>query len=128
MYVGEFVFEANNADLIVTIRNGDNHLYLGYAAQYQQYFQHPFRLRHTVVSVGDFNGDHRLDVVISSFYTSIIGVFLDFGNARFASQITFPAGSPPSVITLGDFNDDGRPDLAMLLNGSADVGIFLNTC
>lgn len=78
--------------------------------------------------VADFNGDDRLDVVISSFYTSIIGVFLGFGNGSFASQITFPAGSSPPGIVLGDFNGDGRPDLAMLLNGSADVGIFLNTC
>ncbi|CAF1552120.1 unnamed protein product, partial [Adineta ricciae] len=80
------------------------------------------------ITVGDFNDDLWLDVVVSNSGTNTIGIFLNYGNGTFKEQMTFPTGdnSMPLSVTLGDFNNDTYLDIAVTNYNTHNIGIFLN--
>ncbi len=61
-------------------------------------------------AVGDFNNDHHLDLVVANSGADNIGILLGFGNATFASQMTYSTGleSHPYSVAVGDFNNDSQ--------------------
>jgi hypothetical protein len=67
------------------------------------------------IVLGDFNGDHNLDVAAGSGNTLLLGN----GDGTFQSPIALGAGGPG--IATGDLNGDGRPDLAV-----GGVSVLLN--
>jgi hypothetical protein len=79
------------------------------------------------ISVGDFDNDNRLDIVVGNYGTGNIGVFLGYGNSSFSSQTIYSTGtgSNPSSVAVGDLNDDGHPDIAVANYGTSNVGIFI---
>src|SRR5437868_6174141 len=60
---------------------------------------------------GDVNGDGRIDVVTANDPDQI-SVVLNVGNGKFATPMTFTAGSDVRGMVLRDFNGDGVLDLA----------------
>ena len=86
----------------------------------------------TQVAVGDFNGDHVLDLVASSsdfnsstFSNGKLLVYLGIGNGTFNSAPVANAfQNVPQFIVTRDFNRDGRLDLAVadFDAGSNDAG------
>jgi hypothetical protein len=83
------------------------------------------------LSMGDFNGDGRPDLVVSNNNDGTVSVLLNTMPAgastpTFAAQQTFATGSIPQRVAVGDFNGDGRPDLAVGLGNTA-VAVMLNT-
>ncbi len=88
------------------------------------------------VTVGDFNGDGKPDLVVTNDYGSFrngtVSVLLNTTPAgattpSFAPQQTFATGSRPFAAVLGDFNGDGKPDLAVANYKSNTVSALLNT-
>ena len=77
------------------------------------------------VITGDFNGDGKLDIVVSNGGSSSISVFLGIGNGSFRSRRDFVLGSQPQALTSGDFNGDGKLDLAVVSGPSNSVLILL---
>jgi hypothetical protein len=77
------------------------------------------------IAVGDFNGDHINDVVISHRSTNTISVLFGKGGGAFADPIEILAGSQPIAVAAADFNGDHHLDLAVLNAGTHDVSIFL---
>ena len=79
------------------------------------------------VAVGDFNNDHRLDIVVANHYTNNVGIFFGFGNGTFESQITYSmiSESHPESITVGDFNNDTQLDIVAANYGDNTIGLLL---
>ncbi|NJL49375.1 MAG: DUF4347 domain-containing protein [Leptolyngbyaceae cyanobacterium SM2_5_2] len=69
------------------------------------------------ITSGDFNGDNKLDLIVSTFDSVFLGaselLFLSGnGDGTFANSISFNSGlSSVKTITSGDFNQDGKLDL-----------------
>jgi hypothetical protein len=84
------------------------------------------------VSVGDFNGDGRLDLAVANYNSNTVSIFLNTtspgaGTPTFSAKIDFPAGERPIAISIGDFNGDGKPDIAVANYKSNTISVFLNT-
>jgi hypothetical protein len=83
-----------------------------------------------VVMVGDFNGDHKLDLVTveESGYCHCISVLLGNGNGTFQEPAinTLPP-APPVALGLGDFNHDGKLDVISvgLFGGLNEIDVLL---
>ncbi len=81
-----------------------------------------------VVMVGDFNGDHKFDLVTveESGYCHCVSVFLGNGDGTFQQPpINMLPPTPPVAIGIGDFNRDGKLDLVSVGQfgspGQADI-------
>ncbi|MEH2395881.1 FG-GAP-like repeat-containing protein [Nostoc sp.] len=64
------------------------------------------------VTVGDFNGDGKLDLATANIDSGNVSVLLGDGTGGFDSNTNFTVDSSPRSVTVGDFNGDGKLDLA----------------
>jgi hypothetical protein len=71
------------------------------------------------VTVGDFNGDGRLDLATANEGGNSVSILLAQGDGTFSEAQVFGTGLFPNSITMGDFNGDGQPDLATANGGGA---------
>jgi hypothetical protein len=62
-------------------------------------------------AVTDFDGDGRLDVVVTDFATTTPRWLRNIGGGHFATAQLLPAAYGVLSIGTGDFNGDGRPDV-----------------
>jgi hypothetical protein len=74
-------------------------------------------------TVGDFNGDGKLDLVVGNENEDVT-IVLGNGDGTFAAPNLVVSGHMPSAIAVGDFNGDGVLDLAVA-NDDGTVGILL---
>ena len=79
------------------------------------------------LAIGDFNNDSRLDLAISKYLASEIGVFLGHVSAGLVAIKTYSTGigSQPHAVAIDDFHDDGRADIILANYGTNNVGILL---
>jgi uncharacterized repeat protein (TIGR01451 family) len=80
----------------------------------------------TILSVGDFNGDKKADLVLSSVDPNTesvtVEVLLGKGDGTFQSAKQIPASDLNApAFTVGDFNNDGELDLAVAISGGVQV-------
>jgi FG-GAP-like repeat len=64
------------------------------------------------MSAVDVNGDHKIDLVLTSFSSSI-EVLLGNGDGTFNSPISGPSSTYTYQPVFGDFNQDGKLDIAV---------------
>jgi uncharacterized repeat protein (TIGR01451 family) len=76
------------------------------------------------VSVGDVNGDGKLDIIAVNSGANNVSIELGAGDGTFTPSGTFSAGTSPDAADIGDFDRDGKLDLAIANNGSNDVSIL----
>ena len=72
------------------------------------------------ISIADFNGDNRPDIVSANF--SSVSVLLGEGDGKFHSATNYFVGGHNAA--AGDFNQDGMPDLVLDLGSR--IGLFWN--
>ncbi|CAM4827581.1 unnamed protein product [Rotaria magnacalcarata] len=79
------------------------------------------------VSIGDFNQDHLVDIVVANSGTNNIGVLLGYVNGTFFNEITYSTGnnSNPVSVAIGDLNKDGRLDITVCNILTENIGVFL---
>ncbi len=116
-----------NSSLLVYINNGDGT------------FQSPVSynlgvnvLTAPTLSLGDFNGDGNIDVVVSVSGDNVAGeeiAFLGNGNGTFQTTAKVSTGTIyPGYSATGDFNGDGKLDLALstwTCSSACSVQVFL---
>jgi Domain of unknown function (DUF4347)/FG-GAP-like repeat len=74
------------------------------------------------MSVGDFNGDGKLDLAIVNNSSFNVSILLGNGNGTFGTATNFVVGATSQSVTVGDFNSDGKLDLA---TSSTSRGVFV---
>ncbi len=79
------------------------------------------------VTLGDVNGDGRLDIVTANQPANTNSVLLGNGDGTFRPKTDFAAGNIPFSVTLGDVNRDGRLDIITANNSSANASVLLGT-
>ncbi|HQQ96158.1 MAG TPA: FG-GAP-like repeat-containing protein [Cyclobacteriaceae bacterium] len=83
-------------------------------------------------AVGDVDGDGKLDIVASNYFSGTISVFRNTASpgsltsSSFAAAVQFTAGGFPLYIGIRDFDLDGKSDIAVLNTGSNNVSVFRN--
>lgn len=103
-------FDGDSAlDLVVGNNNGgadDVSVLLGRGdGTFAPALEYPVRFMSSTVLVGDFDGDHKLDVA------TVNGLLLGNGDGTFQARESGYLGTSPSM-AAGDFDGDGRLDLA----------------
>ena len=84
----------------------------------------------TSVTVGDFNGDGKLDLAVGGSIAGQVGptysinILLGNGDGTFTSKGSVATGGAFQTFAAADFNGDGIPDLAVV-NTTADIVTIL---
>ncbi|CAF1428397.1 unnamed protein product [Rotaria sordida] len=79
------------------------------------------------VAVGDFNDDHRLDVVVANYGSDNVGILLGYGNRSFQNQMIYSTGFKfgPCSVAVGDINSDNRLDIVVANSLTNKISILL---
>ncbi len=62
----------------------------------------PVGTRPVAVALADFNGDHKLDIAVTSNNTNTVSILLNNGNGTFTNGGTPATGAGPRGIAAGD--------------------------
>src|SRR5437764_894373 len=73
------------------------------------------------VTMGDFNGDNKLDLVVGAFGSNMVYVLLNNGDGTLQNAVPYSTGTNPVSMAVADFNADGRTDLVVAELGSYDA-------
>src|SRR5437867_297413 len=84
------------------------------------------------VTVGDLNGDGKLDLAVANQTSNTVSVLLNTtapgaATPSFAAKQDFATGTTPLSVTVGDLNGDGKLDLAVANQDANTVSALLNT-
>jgi hypothetical protein len=71
------------------------------------------------VTLGDVNGDGKMDIVSANFSANTVSVRLGNGDGTFGTKRDFTTGTGPASVTLGDVNRDGKLDIVSANSGSS---------
>jgi len=63
------------------------------------------------VAVGDFNGDHVLDLAVAAHADHVVSVLLGNGDGTFQPHVDYAASA--AAVVVADFNQDRKADLAV---------------
>jgi len=79
------------------------------------------------VTMGDFNGDGKLDLAVGNLLSDNISILLGDGAGGFKEALgsPIPVGSVPEGIAVADFNGDHKLDFAVANANSNTVSIML---
>lgn len=77
-------------------------------------------------AVGDFNGDHILDIAVVNYNSNNVSILLGNGDGSFQPAVDYTVGAEPSAITAVDLNHDGAVDLAIADEINRNVAVMIN--
>jgi hypothetical protein len=78
------------------------------------------------LSLGDLDGDAKLDLAVTAPNQNKISVRLNNGDGTFGAQALYAVGTKPRSLAMADLNGDGKLDLAVANTDGNNVGLLLN--
>ncbi|HYX27944.1 MAG TPA: FG-GAP-like repeat-containing protein [Pyrinomonadaceae bacterium] len=78
----------------------------------------------SAISVGDLDGDGKLDLAVANTSSSTIAIYSGDGSGEFRNPISFNIWGEPVDLLISDLDGDGRPDIATGLRSSRTVGLM----
>lgn len=80
------------------------------------------------VAFGDFNGDGRTDMAVSSDNPDKVAIFMNLGNGTFGSPafVQTGGGTGADDLAAADVDGDGDSDIVVTLHNVAAVRVLLN--
>lgn len=117
-------------DIAVANSESDNiGIFLGYgngSFADQLTYSTGFQTRPYWVSIGHFNNDQHVDLVVANYGTNSIGVLFGYSDGTFATPILTKIGSSrPQSLAVADINHDNRMDIVVVSNGTLDIMVLL---
>ena len=79
----------------------------------------------TSLTVGDFNGDGKLDLAVADSIPNTVSILLGNGDGTFQPRVPYSVDVLAVSVTAGDFNSDGKLDLAVATQNSNSISILL---
>lgn len=82
------------------------------------------------VSVGDLDGDGKLDIAVANSTSNSVSVFLNTskkGSINLTLKVDYVVGNSPNFVTISDIDGDGKLDIITSNNSSNSVSILKNT-
>jgi hypothetical protein len=78
------------------------------------------------ISIGDFNNDKQLEIVVALSSFGDIVILTEYEAAQFDNQTLYSTGSAsqPFSVAIGDFNNDNRSDIVVGNSGTDSLGIY----
>lgn len=76
-------------------------------------------------TLGDVNGDGRIDILVPDGNDNTVSVLLGNGDGSFKARASYALTTQPTEILFGDFNGDGINDIASGARSIASVGVLL---
>jgi hypothetical protein len=82
------------------------------------------------VSIGDLNGDNKLELVVTNDNDNSISVFCNtsggIANIGFAPKVNYSTNANPQSVTIGDLDGDGKPELVVPNLETGNISILRN--
>ncbi len=67
------------------------------------------------IAVADFDGDGKMDVVVSNGFSATVGVLRGNGNGTLQPVVTYASGGHlATFVATADLNGDGKPDIVVV--------------
>jgi hypothetical protein len=77
------------------------------------------------VTVGDLNGDGKLDLAVANTASKTVSVLLGNGDGSYLTKVPIATGIAPHSVATGDLNGDGKLDVAVPNRFSNTINVFL---
>lgn len=117
-------------DVIITNNNTNNirilRTYRVYPNANQRTYSMGSLFNPSCLTVGDFNNDNHLDVIVIDEINDQMNLFLGIGDGTFQSEQTFSLffNTKSQYIAAGHFNNDKNLDLVLAMSGLNAIGIY----